>query len=289
MTRSAIIVCALTGAALSAPPALAGSTPACVAGAQSSATECGVGSVASNTGSTAVGVVAQSTGRSGTALGVGALTSGDQSTALGAASVASASLTVAVGVGAQATVSQASALGYNAQATAVSATALGHNAAATFGGSTALGAGAAATRAQQVVLGAAGTSVTIGDIGASTAAQSGAVSTVTVDANGTLGRDNATLPGLIGGQAALFDLANTVNVQAQRGIAAAAAVTTAPLPSAPGRVSYAANGSVYRGQFAFGASAAYRFDTARPFALTGGVGVAGKGDTVGRVGVAGEF
>ena len=289
MTRLAIIVGACAGACLFALPALAGSTPACVAGPGQLATECGMSSVTANDFSTAVGGGAQAIGKSATALGVIAGAKADGATAVGGDAAVAGPSGTAVGFISASSGFGAVAVGAQAVANGAAATALGLGAQATHAGSTALGAAAQTTRAAQVLLGAPGTSVAIGDIGASTAVQSGPVSHVTVDANGTLGRDTATLPGLIGGQAALFDLANTINVQAQRGIAAAAAVTTAPLPSAPGRVSYAANGSVYRGQFAFGASAAYRFDTAKPFALTGGVGVAGKGDTVGRVGVAGEF
>lgn len=77
--------------------------------------------------------------------------------------------------------------------------------------------------------------------------------------------------------------------EARRGIAAATAIGDAPMPSAPGRTAYVANIAHYRGETAFGASIAHRFNTDAPFALTAGVSHAGKKDTIVKAGVAGEF
>ena len=79
------------------------------------------------------------------------------------------------------------AAGHQANAAGANASALGKNANAAFAGSTALGFAATTTRANQVKLGGTGSSVTIGDLAASTAAQTGALSFTTVDASGTLG------------------------------------------------------------------------------------------------------
>ena len=87
----------------------------------------------------------------------------------------------------------------------------------------------------------------------------------------------------------LFDLAAQDRKQSRRGIAATAAMTTAPMPSAPGKTSYAANSAIYRGEVAIGASLAHRLGGANPFALTAGVSHSGGRDTVARVGFAGEF
>ena len=65
---------------------------------------------------------------------------------------------------------------------------MGKNANAAFDRSTALGFGATSDRADQVKLGGTGSSVTVGDIAASTAAQTGTVFFATVDASGTLGQ-----------------------------------------------------------------------------------------------------
>jgi autotransporter adhesin len=87
----------------------------------------------------------------------------------------------------------------------------------------------------------------------------------------------------------LFDLVSHNRREARRGIAAAVAMTQAPMPSAAGRTSYAANSAVYRGEFGFSASIAHRLGDENPFALTAGVSHAGGKNTAARVGIAGEF
>ena len=54
-----------------------------------------------------------------------------------------------------------------------------------------------------MVLGGTGSSVTIGDIAASTAAQTGAVSLVTVDGSGTIGRDSTSIGNINAGLTAV--------------------------------------------------------------------------------------
>ncbi len=75
----------------------------------------------------------------------------------------------------------------------------------------------------------------------------------------------------------------------ERGIAAAIAMGSAAMPSAPGRTSYVFNGSSYRGERALGGSVMYRLNTNNPFAITGGVSYGGKKNTAVKLGVAGEF
>ena len=87
----------------------------------------------------------------------------------------------------------------------------------------------------------------------------------------------------------LFALTDRDRRDARRGTSTALALTTAPMPSNVGGVSYALNAATYRGEQAIGLSFAYRTNTENPFAVTGGVSYAG-GDSVGaRVGIAGEF
>ena len=85
-------------------------------------------------------------------------------------------------------------VGRLANASGASATALGANSSATFAGSTAIGTGASTTAVNQVSLGGTGSSVRVGDIVSSTAAQTGSVWVATVDAGGTLGRNTALIP-----------------------------------------------------------------------------------------------
>ena len=111
-----------------------------------------------------------------TSVGAQANASGFVGTAVGYQSVASGNSATAVGRAAAASGFQASAVGYQAQASHSNATAVG--------------ASATTTANNQVALGGTGSSVKVGDIDASTAAQQGPVYAVTVDATGTLGRSS---------------------------------------------------------------------------------------------------
>jgi autotransporter adhesin len=255
------------------------------------------------------------------ALGDQAQATGFHSTALGGEAVASGRGAQAFGWQAKATGNVSLAVGHQSTASGIGSTALGRAANAAFDNSTAVGINATTTRANQVMVGGAGSSVTIGDIAASTSAQVGPTDVMTVDASGTLGRDTsirpaisalqasdalqnsqiAALNALVGGefnsrlsgieaaQIALFDLAKINRKQAQRGIAAAVAMADAPFPSAPGKTSYAANTALYRGEFAFSLSLTHRLDSETPLALTAGLSHSGGKDTAVRAGIAGEF
>jgi hypothetical protein len=183
---------------------------------------------------------------------------------------------------------------------------VGRLASAGFAGSTAIGAAATTTAANQVALGGSGSSVRVGDIAASTAAQSGVIGVATVDANGTLGRDTTLFNNVaalqtastafqsaldaMGGQVTtLFDLRELDRRDFKKGVAAAVAMGSAPFPSAPGRTSYVLNGSVFRGEPAVGGSLMHRLDTDTPFAIGFGFSVSGKKNNAFRAGVAGEF
>jgi trimeric autotransporter adhesin len=78
-------------------------------------------------------------------------------------------------------------------------------------------------------------------------------------------------------------------IEANRGIAAAVATANAPMPSAPGRLSYQVRASDYEGQAGFGLSLSYRFDTSRPMAFVAGYGSGGGVENTGYVGLQGEF
>jgi hypothetical protein len=75
----------------------------------------------------------------------------------------------------------------------------------------------------------------------------------------------------------------------QRAIAAAVAIGSASMPSAPGRASYVLNVTRYRGENAVGGSVMYRLNTNDPFAITGGISYGGKKNTAVKLGMAGEF
>ncbi|MEO0642194.1 MAG: YadA-like family protein, partial [Pseudomonadota bacterium] len=195
-------------------------------------------------------------------------------------------------------------------------TAVGFEAVAGNTRSTAVGAGATTTADDQVALGGAGSSVRIGDIDASTLAQVGPVDVVTIDQNGTLGRQSVAtaasvdniqvsmnalaqvseaqfgalegrVSGLEGQVSTLFDLTDTIDRDAQRGIASIAAQANPHFPSEAGKTSYASNVATYRGEVGFSAGLMHRFEG--DFALTAGVTYAGGNSTAVRAGIAGEF
>ena len=87
----------------------------------------------------------------------------------------------------------------------------------------------------------------------------------------------------------LFDLRGQDRRDMKEGIASAMAMAPAPMPSAPGKVAYAVNGAMFRGQYAVGGSLTYRLNSRSPTALNVGFSYAGNKNNGVRVGVAGEF
>ncbi len=267
-----------------------------------------------------IGADNRATGNGAVAIGDPNIATGQGAVAIGADNSATGQGAVALGNLSVANGQSAVALGDKANAVGASAVAVGQSAQATFANSAAVGSGAATSRANQIKLGGAASSVTVGDVAASTAAQAGPTDVVTVDASGTIGRDTSIRPAIVAlqttqasqgsaiaamqaftsgvggrltaleaGQANLFNLVDYNRKQANKGIAAIAAMAPAHFPSEPGKTSYSANTGIYRGEVAFSVSLAHRFDGDTPFALTAGISSAGKGNTAGRVGVAGEF
>ena len=87
----------------------------------------------------------------------------------------------------------------------------------------------------------------------------------------------------------LFDLRTSDRRDMKQGIASAIAIAPAPMPSAPGKVSYAFNGATFRGEYAAGGSLMYRLPGDTPVAVNVGFSYAGNKNNGVRVGVAGEF
>jgi trimeric autotransporter adhesin len=241
--------------------------------------------------SVAVGNLAVASDEDAVAIGDQATASGFHSTAVGGESVASGRGAQAFGWQSRATGNLSLAAGHQANAGGVNATAIGKNANAAFDNSTAVGFGATTTRANQVVLGGTGSSVTVGDIAASTAAQSGATALVTVDASGTLGRDTAltttltnaanSITSLQAGQATLFDLAehNRRDIRkANEGVAMALAMDT---PAIPQGASFAVSGGVGYYQDKTAVTAAIAAAIGPMSQLSAGVGVGTNSGEVG--------
>ncbi|MDO9489298.1 MAG: YadA-like family protein, partial [Sphingomonadaceae bacterium] len=186
--------------------------------------------------------------------------------------------------------------GHQATASGVQATAVGKNAVASGANSTAIGFGATATVDNQVVLGGTGSSVRVGDITASTAAQAAAsVGVATVDANGVLGRNTtllantaantASIATLQGQTATLFDLAdvNRRDIRtANEGVAMALAMDS---PSIPDGANYALSGGFgyFQKRTAFSSAVSARVGEMSAFSAGIGVGL-DSGEVGGRAG-----
>lgn len=84
-----------------------------------------------------------------------------------------------------------------------------------------------------------------------------------------------------------FDLAETVNRDAKRGIASIAAQAAPHFPSVAGKTSYASNVAAYRGEVGVSVGIMHRLQG--DVAFTAGVSYAGGNSTAVRAGIAGEF
>ncbi|WP_168858749.1 hypothetical protein [Bradyrhizobium brasilense] len=91
------------------------------------------------------------------------------------------------------------------------------------------------------------------------------------------------------GFAMLDNRISGVQKEERQGIAAAMAMTSSPMPSAPGKTTWAANTALFKREVGLGASFAHRFASAIPIAFTGGVSWAGNDNLGARVGLMGEF
>jgi autotransporter adhesin len=260
----------------------------------------GFGNRASGNGAVAIGDPNNATGTGAVAMGADNTATGDGSVALGSQSVANGQSAIA--------------LGNKANASAAGAIALGENARATAAKSVAIGADASASRANQVVLGGAGSSVTVGDVAASTAAQTGPTDVVTVDASGTLGRDPSVRQAIAANSSAIASQATAINAlqaldvqqnsrltsleglvgnlnqrvdannrAANGGIAAAMALGGTILP-ADAKMSMSFNLSTYRGQQGFSGQIVTKAGS-HVYINAGVAGSTVKGSTGGRVGM----
>jgi len=269
----------------------------------------GYGSSAAGTASTAVGTGASAANTGSVALGYAASAQGLGGTAIGTASAASGAGSTALGFVAGATGTGSTAVGAAASAAGNNSVALGNGAAANQANTIAIGANVKTTQANQVAIGNSANTYRLAGIAsqASAAAQSGATAFVTTDANGNLAA-SAYGPSTIAGlgnridsvQAQVNNLeAKTDSVQryaiqtrkeARQGVAMAIAMATAPMPSAPGKTTWATNGATYRGEWAGGLAVAHRLPTCCvPIAVTAGVAYGGDNAVGVRAGLAGEF
>jgi len=208
---------------------------------------------------------AQALQEQSTATGVAALAGGVASTATGSFSSATGNFSTANGDGSVASATGASALGAGAQALAAN--------------SVAIGSGSVATLANTVSFGTAGnerrlTNVAAG-INPTDAVNVGQLSSF----NSNFQSQISSLQGQVG----------TNLIEARRGIAAAVATASAPMPSAPGKTSWQVRGSTFQSQAGFGFGFAHRLHTSTPLTIVGGYGNGGGTQHTAYVGFGGEF
>jgi len=269
----------------------------------------GFGASASGTASTAAGTGARAAQSGSVALGYAASAQGIGSTAVGTASGAIGDGSTALGFAAGAAGAGSTAIGATASAGGDNSVALGRGARADQANAVAIGANVQTTRANQVAIGTSGSTYTLAGIAsqASAAAQNGATNFVTTDANGNLAASAygpSTIAGLNGRVDAVQSQVNTLEAktdamqryavqtrkEARQGVAMAIAMATAPMPSAPGKTTWATNGATYRGEWAGGVAVAHRLPTCCvPIAITAGVAYSGNNALGARAGLAGEF
>jgi autotransporter adhesin len=279
-------------------------------------TAVGVNTYVADQSGTAVGTQAIAVGGSYQLLGFGlnSVPATLGATAIGAYAIAAGVGTVAIGDQAIAgrplmldpndyyfdSADGATAIGSYSTAYSQNATAVGFESFAAGFSSVALGAGASATRSNSVALGSnsvanQANTVSIGTVGGERRIVNLAPGTAPTDAvnlsqlTGVATAIGTSIDGLNSQIDTLFDLRSQDRRDMKQGVASAVAITNAPMPSAPGRVTYAINGAAFRGEYAVGGSMMYRLNTESLMAVGLGVSSAGNKNTAVRVGVAGEF
>lgn len=243
----------------------------------------GSGSNATQTGSIAMGNNASSTGANAIAIGTGAVATG--SVAVGNGSSASGG-GAATGDFASATGSKSAAFGYGASASAAGSLALGAGAIATGANSVAIGAGSIATDANSVSFGTPGSPRRLTNIAPGTGPND-AVNNQQFSSglSDTLAKAQSyTDKEITGFGSGMRDLKS----QAFGGIAAAVAMGSASMPSAPGRTTLAVHASQFENYTGAGISVAHRLDADIPLSIDAGYAHSANED-IGRVGMEVEF
>ena len=225
----------------------------------------------------------------------------------------STSYDTAMGASAGATGGSSTAIGYNAQASTPNSVAIGANsttgvavavASGTVGGQTYNYAGAApvgvvsvggntvngvaATRqVQNVAAGRIAADSTDAVNGSQLYASNQAINSAMSQSVAGLGQ---SLDALASSVNQLSNRVGVVQKEARGGIAAAVALVNAPMPSQPGKTSWAGNVAKFRDQYAMGVSLSHRLNANIPLAMTAGFAYTpGTSDVTGRFGMAGEF
>jgi trimeric autotransporter adhesin len=250
----------------------------------------GPGASATGTNALAMGSSAVSSGSNAIALGTGAQATQAGAIAVGSNSASTGTNAIAIGTGATATGSVAVGAGASA---ANGGVAFGDGAASTGANSAAIGPGATATHASAVAIGSgsvtsAANTVSVGGAGSErriTNVASGSSPTDAVNVGQLSSTANAIQSQMGGLQSQIYDN----RTEARRGVAAAVATASAPMPSAPGKTTWQIRGSTFQNEFGAGFGFAHRLYTDTPLNIVGGYGNGGGNQHTAYVGVGGEF
>jgi autotransporter adhesin len=254
--------------------------------------------VGANNG-TAFGAQTQVYAEGGTALGANAIANAEDATVVGMQAFTNGVGGVAIGAQSASTGDGAIAIGGDSDGDGIAADADGAGSIAigdeaqAEAGSVAIGAGSVATVANTVSVGAAGAERRIVNVAAGTAGTDAVNVSQLTAATAGISADVTALEAAQSSMAldidTLFDLRSRDRRDMKQGVAAAMSMAQAPMPSGPGRVSYAVNGAAFRGEYAVGASLNYRLNTEAPMAVSVSASFAGHKSNGFRLGVAGEF
>ncbi|MDP3512320.1 MAG: hypothetical protein Q8S20_06195 [Sulfuritalea sp.] len=172
-----------------------------------------------------------------------------------------------------------SAFGDQATAVGLGATAIGQGANAVASNSVAIGSGSVADAPNTVSVGSPGNERRITNVAAGI--------------NQTDAVNVAQLQNMSADFQSRFDAVSkdiqNVSIESRRGIAAVAAMSNTPMPSAPGRTTWTVNTSYFQNETGAGFAFAHRLNTPVPLAITVGFGTGGGRQNVVRAGLMGEF
>jgi trimeric autotransporter adhesin len=191
------------------------------------------------------------------------------------------------GTNSQASATQSTALGQTSTASGIGSTAVGFGSNASGAGSTALGAGANAGGTAAVAIGVGSTASAPNSVALGNGSVASVANPVSVGASGAERRITNVAPGInqtdavnvsqlqsfaTGFQSQIGGLQQQIfanNIEARRGIAAAAALSPAIMPTAPGRTTLSVNGGFFHGETGVGIGVSHRLDLSMPVMLYG--------------------
>jgi autotransporter adhesin len=222
----------------------------------------------------------------GTAIGASSIAQNQFDAAFGAFSIASGSRSAAFGANSVAAGASSVAMGDTAFAQGSNAVAVGRSAVAAGTNSVVLGAGASAVAANSVAIGFRSEATAANTASFGTPGNERRLTNVAAGINPTDAVNVGQLTALTAG---LQSQISNNRSEARRGIAAAVATASAPMPSAPGKTTWQLRGSTFQSEYGVGFGFAHRLPTAMPLNVVGGYGNGGGAEHTGYVGLGGEF